>query len=297
MKPWIRTSLLSVATWPVAGLAIAALWPTNFWISLLALAWAPHLALLSLPLWCWVGRGRWPSLTMLTLLTIALWPWFSAVFSPRAEAPSANAASATMANLYYRSEHHAESLRRIDSDIVVLVECLPEDRTLLEHDPRWPYQRWALPKKWSGVAVLSRWPMTSTEMLINLAPLIDARIATPSGPLRLIGVHTWSPMSAKRRASHDAQLHLLAALLAAETGPILILGDLNSAPGDPSMNVLRQANLLPPAGGNPATWPWLLGPCGISIDHALGRRLKLGDAQAIPLDGSDHRGLRVRFEN
>ena len=293
MKRW-RLVLLVAAVVPVAGLLLAALAPTGWWVAALAMHWAPHLAVLSLPFWCWQGRRWQVGLAMLVLSGAALWPSILAAFAVEAPAPQ-DGITVTTANLYFRSPRHAEAIARLDGGLVALIETRPEDYALVAGDPRWPYQRWQRPAKVGGLALLSAYPMRCKDRELEQAYGLDARIELPWGPLRVLVLHSWSPMGPTRCAGNRRQLAELAGLAETEPGPLLVLGDLNASPGDPGLRLLRGAGLRPPHGGAVRTWPSHLGPFGIAIDHILARGLALGAAEAIDLPGSDHHAVRARL--
>lgn len=296
MRARLRIPLLGLAALPAIGLLALAVSPADWWPARLATHWAAHLAVLSLPLWCWIGRRPVPGIILAGLTLFVLWPRLVLAWSARAPAPGgATAATATVANLHEYSTEHGEALRSLDGEIVMLVESLPGDHDLLRGDPRWPYQRWVQPQHYSGIALLSRWPMRAEELDLLHGPAIDASIQAPWGPLRVIGLHARTPRSPRDQSWHDQQMGMLAGIAAREPGQLLVMGDLNASPADPSLAGFAHVGLLPPADGDPATWPSWLGPLGIGIDHVFARNLALGGAQAVPLSDSDHRGLRVRF--
>lgn len=289
-----RAGLLAVCAAPVAWLLLAALAPTGWWPALLAGHWAAHAAIASLPFWCWIGRRPWPGAILGLITLAALWPWLVAAWTPRAQPPGRVVASAQVANLYVNAPH-AESLRAIDADVVALIETVHGDREAMRADPRWPYQRWMESPSQGGLALLSRWPMHASESLLVQAPLIDARIEAPWGALRVLAIHTTSPSRPRLAVQNRLQLAMLAELAGASSGPLLLLGDLNTSQAGSGFRSLLDNGLFQADGGSPASWPWLLGPCGIAIDHALVRGLRLGSPQPVWLPGSDHRGLRVAF--
>lgn len=290
---WLRAGLVGMTALPVAGLALAALAPTGWWIACLAMHWAPQLAVLALPFWCWQGRNWKVGLGMLLLCATALWPTVAAAFANQAPAPTGGI-TATTANIYFRSEQHAEAIARLDGELVALIETRSEDHALVMADPRWPHQHWQRPRKAAGMALLSAFPMQAKNVELGRCYGIDARIAMPWGTQRVIVLHTWSPTTPSHQVGNHLQLAELASMSETEPGPLLVMGDLNATPGTPGMRLLRATGLRPPFGGEVRTWPSQLGPFGIAIDHVLARGLALGDASAIDLPGSDHHAVRVR---
>lgn len=292
--PAWRVVLLGLAIIPVIGLIMAISSHLGWWPGQLAQHWAGHLTVLSLPFWAWQGRRPAIGLSMAALAAVALWPAWSAAWAPRAEAPTSASVRVMSANLYYVVPH-TDSLPVIDGDLVALIETSPEDRERLRDDPRWPYQRWIIPTGFGGTALLSRYPMKAKELDLLEAPGVDAQVEMPWGRLRVIAVHTWSPSNRNSTGRNLRQLKELAGIAETEPGPLLILGDLNATPGHPGIAGLRAAGMLPPHGSEPATWPSWLGPCGITIDHAMVRGLRLGEVSPVALPGSDHHGIRLRL--
>ncbi|MBN8526419.1 MAG: endonuclease/exonuclease/phosphatase family protein [Planctomycetes bacterium] len=283
---------------PAAGLALAALAPTGWFVAQLASHWAPHLAVLALPLWCAAGRRTVVGAACLALYAAALWPHLAAAHTGTAPPPRSPAHTAVSANLYIACPDHAPALAVVtasEPDLLLLIETRAEDRAAMRDDPRWPHQSWQTPRTVGGIGLLSRWPMRAKAVALAGATAIDARIDTPDGALRVIGLHTWSPVGSTRNATNAAQLLELAGLVETEPGPLLVLGDLNATPSTPGLRRLHAAGLHPPSGGEVRTWPSWLGPAGIAIDHVLARHLALGGAEAIDLPGSDHHAIRAGF--
>lgn len=290
---WLRMGLLGISALPVAGLALAALAPTGWLLPSLAMHWAPQLAVLALPFWCWQGRGWKSGLGMLLLVAAALWPALQAAYAVPAPPPTGGV-SVTTANLYYHSSRHAEAIARLDGELVALIETRPDDHALVLADPRWPHQHWQRSRRVAGMALLSAFPMRAKNIELERSYGIDARVDLPWGSQRVIVLHTWSPTTPEHLAGNARQLAELAGLAETEPGTLLVMGDLNATPGTAGMRLLRATGLRPPHGGEVRTWPSQLGPFGIAIDHVLARGLALGDATAIDLPGSDHHAVRVR---
>lgn len=292
-----RAALIALAALPAIGLALAALAPLGWWPAILAAPWAPHLALLALPLWCWQGRRPLIGAALLVLILAALWPHLAAAYAPRAPAVSAadQAFTVTTANLYARNRERPAALEHLAGDLVALIETLPADRARLQGDARWPHQHWALPREHSGAALLSRFPLRARSIGHDGAYGLDAQLDTPWGPLRCLVFHAYSPRSPALAEANRRQLAWLAEYAAAHPGPLLLVGDLNATAADPGLRRLRAVGLRAPADATPATWPSWLGPAGIGIDHILVRGLAADRAHSLPLPGSDHRALSARI--
>lgn len=294
----LRLALIAAGAVPAAGLALAALAPTGWFPAALAGHWAGHLAALSLPLWCAAGRRALVGGGLLVLAAAALWPHLRAAHAAEAPRPAAPGRSAATANLLFHQDGQAAAVAAATAtaaDLLLLIETQPATREALRGDPRWPHQAWENPRRVGGIGLLSRWPMRARATELADAVAIDARVDAPEGSLRVIALHTWSPRDGRRVARNRRQLEELAGLAATEPGPLLVLGDLNATPATPGFAALREAGLQAPAGGGVRTWPAFLGPAGIAIDHILGRRIALGEARAVAIPGSDHRGVIARF--
>ena len=147
-----------------------------------------------------------------------------------------------------------------------------------------------------GVAVFSRWPLRSAEVLPlahSWAPTIRAVVQTPYGDIGLLGVHTPPPgLGARRVGERDAAIAAIARLCADLPARRIVMGDFNAARWNaPFRRMLRDAGIgdgthrswLP-------SWPHPLPlPFRIAIDHVLvGGGLAIADAQLGPGFGSDH---------
>ena len=123
---------------------------------------------------------------------------------------------------------------------------------------------------------------------------------TPTGPLTLFGVHLRSPTTPRRGAYRDRQLDLLEELLAAQSGPVAVMGDFNVTPYSPfyadwlaktGLTDTRRGRTLSPS------WPTYL-PAPRNPDRSLRREPRRHDRRASQLAElrlrslSDPRGAR-----
>ncbi|MBU0859595.1 MAG: endonuclease/exonuclease/phosphatase family protein, partial [Alphaproteobacteria bacterium] len=158
------------------------------------------------------------------------------------------------------------------------------------------------------IYVMSRHPL-SGEVLTLSTPFgtskaLRATINVPqmTAPLVLYSIHTARPLPAVEAHMRNAQLQAMAAIIAADPSPFIILGgDLNITPWSPAFkNLLRGANMHYQTGGwlRHATWPsYLQVPLvQIPIDHLLpNNNLALATAQSGPYLKSDHRPYLATF--
>ncbi|WP_028455004.1 endonuclease/exonuclease/phosphatase family protein [Chitinilyticum litopenaei] len=146
-----------------------------------------------------------------------------------------------------------------------------------------------------GIALLAKQPLRHCAVktvagLPGWLPYVCAELA--SG-LVVYGIHPPPPLGAELAGWRDAMLDGLAGQIAAETAPVLVLGDFNSTPYSPVYLRFRQRARLQETGA--AGWPsW--GPPGwpalLPLDRVLARGVRV-NARIGPALGSDHRLLRL----
>jgi len=123
-----------------------------------------------------------------------------------------------------------------------------------------------------GIGLVSRWPIRATEVHDLPNPqrggppprALAATLEHPAGPLHVIvGCTEWEPEYA---ADHRAQCAALAALATDPRWngdlPVLVIGDLNAAPGQPELDPLLSV----------MTDTWLAGggdPAAVTLDSAV----------------------------
>jgi endonuclease/exonuclease/phosphatase (EEP) superfamily protein YafD len=266
-------------------------------------------SLLLVTVGCLVSGQVWGALAAIALASVN-----ATVMLPRF-IPLAQAASngpvyrLLLSNVLMRNRSY-DQLRKLvvreQPDLIVLIE--PDQAWLdgLAHlRPDYPY--WAVASRQDayGIAVLSRQPFQSAEV-IHLGsaevPTVVARLNVGNHPdqmLTVIATHPPPPKGAVHSASRNNQL-LALAQFARQPGEALILcGDLNLSPWSPHFSDLLKSSRLADSGrgfGVQPTWPadnWLL---RTPIDHCLVsphisvRRRRLG-----PRIGSDHLPIILDF--
>lgn len=190
-------------------------------------------------------------------------------------------------------------LAAADADIVVVQEVGEFwAGALAALDSDYPTRRIVARHDNFGIALYSRLPGTRLDTVAPGAtgpPALLARFRHRGRPVTLLAMHPTPPVSPAMAATRDRQLAAAAELLRGESSFRLIVGDLNLTPWSPPFRrLLRGAGLADPRAGSGihATWPALLGPFGIPIDHCLAdRRLRGTHIRTGPYVGSDHRGI------
>lgn len=192
-----------------------------------------------------------------------------------------------------------------------LLESRPDVIALLEVDERWlkelaalrpgfPHQS-AVPRDDNfGLALLSRWPLRDARALFlgeAEVPSIVAQVAVDRRLVTVLATHPLPPGSPQNARLRDEQLTDVAEFLAGQSGPVVLLGDLNATPwSSPFQRLVRESGLRDSSRGlglHP-TWPSHLWPLRVPIDHCLVSRDMDVTAKTVgPAVGSDHLPLVV----
>lgn len=115
-------------------------------------------------------------------------------------------------------------------------------------------------------------------------------------PIRMLAVHPPSPTSGSEAAIRDEQLTGVAEWAAEQDRPVVVVGDLNASPWSHAYQPLRDSDLINSLEGfgAQASWPALLGPFGVPIDHLLhSAELTTVDREIGPSLGSEHRSVLI----
>lgn len=145
-----------------------------------------------------------------------------------------------------------------------------------------------------GIALLSKTPFLEARFIeLEGVPIVDAVIASSSGAVRVVSVHTTSPGNVSQFRERNAQLIALEQILGTSTLPTVLVGDLNTVPWDSAFGRLcRAAGLHGNHQGIRATWPSFMGLALIPLDHVLvSSELEVQGLTRFTIPGSDHRGL------
>jgi endonuclease/exonuclease/phosphatase (EEP) superfamily protein YafD len=190
-------------------------------------------------------------------------------------------------------EHVAAS----DADVVVLVET--DQRWISGLAPlatRYPYRIEVPRADFFGIALLSRIPWTSQQVLsLDGLPAIQVRLHHQGHDLVVIGTHPMSPVGARHAAMRDRQLAMLASHVASLRTPALVIGDLNATPWSAGMRIAQARGLAYRSVEPPWQPTWSVrSPFAVPIDHALVTApLLITQRDVGPDVGSDHRSLEV----
>jgi endonuclease/exonuclease/phosphatase (EEP) superfamily protein YafD len=217
--------------------------------------------------------------------------------------PAARPASAAStlrvmsANLFFRNDSYAglvDTVERETPDIVLFVEYTPSlAHGLAGLDALYPYRTTLPRRRPTGIALLSRYPIAESRIFdLGPWPAIEAHVATPDGPIRVLGVHLLPPTDPERWRLRNEQLDDLASVIGAEEGATVLAGDFNLSPYSVFYRRLAARTGLTDAfagHGVVITWPSFAQWLGTKIDHVMisGNLAAVSDRR-VPLPGSDH---------
>ncbi|TCK21685.1 endonuclease/exonuclease/phosphatase family protein [Pseudonocardia endophytica] len=187
------------------------------------------------------------------------------------------------------------ALRGVDPDVLAVVEDAPELDAQLAPDR--PYH---LAARAPGIGVYSSFPLRPLERPGPDFPGIRAVVAAPT-PFVVYALHVpkpWVPVGSgyfTSPANHHRLVTEVAARVARERRPVVILGDLNSTDRARDYRLLTGGTGLTDAmrdgwAGPTSVTTWL--PLLLRIDHVLVGPGWCGDAgRRFTLPGSDHDGV------
>jgi endonuclease/exonuclease/phosphatase (EEP) superfamily protein YafD len=230
------------------------------------------------------------------LLGITLLPFYTG----RVESEAPRTLRVMQANILYGSDDYAgvlDAVRAADADVVVLLEVtLAWAAELTALSEAYPYSRMRARSGAFGLAVFSRLPVEEWQELEPAgagAPAILARISVDGRAVNILAAHVFPPVSAGRAAMRNRQMAALAGIARAQTGPVVLLADLNATPWSSHFKRMLRDGVLRDARRGygvkptwPTFWPAVL---RIPIDHCLiTPDIAVQSFRTGPPTGSDH---------
>jgi endonuclease/exonuclease/phosphatase (EEP) superfamily protein YafD len=241
-----------------------------------------------------------------------LWPFLGWDAGARAAA-GGERIKLVWSNVYYWNDDVdalAAFLRAEQPDLIVMAELTPALLSRLEPlRADYPHTLECVRLYYCQLGVLSRRPFTSMELRHDAKAsrrLLRIGIDVGGTPLTLYATHLTSPMSGGRRTLQDEQIGDVARFIAAEPGPLVLVGDLNATPWSRPMARFREgarpvgaaaqavpldASNLTEGPGLVPSWPAAApGPLfRIPIDHVMARAgAHVASRTTGPVVGSDH---------
>lgn len=233
----------------------------------------------------------------------AVIPWYSPL--PRAVAGSGGVSLRLMhANVNAWNDDYdsfAELVRRERPDVLVVQEfSTPWRNALPMLDEVFPHSIGEISDGPFGIALYSRYPL-SAQRVVTLGragiPSLEATLDVEGTAVRLLSTHPFPPVGSGLFDLRNDQLDAVATALRGTPQSSILVGDLNATPWSPYYRALESATGLRNVRtgfGLVATWPSILGPLGIPIDHVLvSNEFGVTDVRAGSTIGSDHLPLIV----
>lgn len=182
-------------------------------------------------------------------------------------------------NVHHDNDNYKETItfiKQTQPDIVLLVEPDKEwiDK-LSELKAIFPFFIEEPLENSFGIALYSRLPLINTHIryivLANL-PSIAAEVYLHNKVITIIGTHTLPPISTSFASIRNQQLKDLALIASTSNKPFILAGDLNITSWSPYFqDLIKESRLYDSQKGFgiQPTWPTMLPPLGITIDHCL----------------------------
>ncbi len=200
------------------------------------------------------------------------------------------------------------ALAPLDADVVTFSEVTRAHATKLGQSDliaTYPYRIELPARGGSGTALWSRYPVTEQMTTRTKHHTVVADVAAPGGTVRVIVVHTQSPIVHHHQWETD--LDQLGGLVVA--GPAVMTGDFNASWWHPELRRLmhrghwRDAH-IERGRGLSCSWPtdqwhavFRWHPPFVRLDHALANAdVAVLDVRNFDIPGSDHRGLVVTVQ-
>ena len=221
--------------------------------------------------------------------------------------PTSDTYRAIIFNVYTDNNDYEKTLAFLDQtkpDVIVLADILEGwEPALLPLLDQYPYSNHFDSHDYHGTIIYSRFPFTNE---VGVEPIADDRrsaalttLDVNGQPLTLMAAHTRSPVRVGRMEQRNQQIRDLKAALAHQTGPTLLLGDLNTTPWSPIFREFLAGSRLQNGRrgfGLQASWPAPLGAFGIPIDHVLiSPEISIHQLARGADLGSDHYPIVVDF--
>ena len=182
-------------------------------------------------------------------------------------------------NLLATNGEHGEQIKyikEIDPDVIVFQEYTRAWARALSQSLSNYIYKVEIPKEGPfGIALYSKVPFVndkSNEGKRIARSYVDRRLIKDDGELRVIGIHPPPPISNDLYVERNYELKALAEIASDRTGPLIILGDLNTSPWSNTFRSLLEEGRLRDSRsgfGILATWPENASLLRIPIDHVI----------------------------
>lgn len=228
-----------------------------------------------------------------------------AVYLPTASS-SPGGVSLLLSNIYLRNKDYqriVSVIEREQPDLVVLDEIDKGWETYLVGalKDRYPVYRTVAQDDGYGIAIFSRVPLKNlreTRFASGGNPSFKSVVELPEGPLEVWAMHPDSPISRGEWTRRNEEYRGLAREAGQVSGPLVIIGDLNTSPWSPWFSAACGKKLKDAAQGFglKKSWPAQMPPfLRLPLDHVLvSREAQVLDFKVLEDIGSDHLPILVR---
>ena len=227
--------------------------------------------------------------------------------TPTGAAPEARDLRLYVSNTWARNEDTdrlAASIQVSDADVVVLIElgdasAAALDGVLADYPHRVITRRVDRPSGAARSVIASRWPVRPIqEEIMDGLPVVAAEVRTPSGPIRVFGLHLTRPWPFQPTTGQIWQLDRLTERLGPQPARTIVAGDFNAPPPGRALRHAVEATGLDLVSGAHGTWPSPApGPLRLAIDHVMASPdLRPLHSELGASTGSDHHPVIVDLD-
>ena len=208
------------------------------------------------------------------------------------------------ANVLARNTAYGRLIKLVDDenpDIIILQEISPAWAAEIQSlRSEYPYSRIEAREGNFGIALLSRFPLTASQVVTSPPldyPTIVADVSVGDKSLHVVTTHPMVPLGRSFYDARNEQLGTLPALLDSESDASMLVGDLNASMWDFHLRLLEQSSGLANARagfGIVPTWPTFMPFAMIPIDHVfVSDSISVTGFRSGSRIGSDHLPLVV----
>ena len=223
----------------------------------------------------------------------------ASLYSPRRSRRGRRTFRVLLANVCFSNcayESMGRFIREANPDVMVIEEINRAWLAALkEVAAEYPSSRAIERRGGFGIALFSRLPCERIEVVrFGKVPIpsLVGRFMLDGQRLTVIGTHPWSPISPEYTRLRNQHLDGLAKFVAQQSGPLIVLGDLNTTSWSPAFQDLLRDGMLHDSRvgfGVQPTWPTAVPLARIPIDHCLvSSGIAVHRRSVGPHVGSDH---------
>ncbi|HWA97772.1 MAG TPA: endonuclease/exonuclease/phosphatase family protein [Pirellulales bacterium] len=306
--------VLHVLALALVALTVATFFARSSWMVELTTHFRAHYAmLLAIAAVVYGFARRWVMTAVAGVFAIVNF-WVVVPYYVPGNAPRSNMTAkplrVALAALHADADDHEPALRyfrTLKADLFVVTEVTPEwSEELKALEGFKAVQTFPRSTDGQGLAVLSHLPLAdvTTEESPSGIPVLIAHLTFERTPITVIGAHPTPPWSEHSAAQRNEALEHLAHVVNQQSGPVIVLGDLNTTSWSPYFaDLLRETGLVDSRLGRGIQPTWypsttFVAPefVRIPLDHCLiSEGIGVSDRRLGPFLGSDHLPIELRL--